>query len=125
MMKVFAFSFVLFVFLKVVTSQDCESAGEEVATCVSDLDKLPLYDDAFLDTLETDEEKEAVLCCALDDMDDCVKRHLAGNCAHLAGLVSQYAREVFLEEIADEAGTLSCPPGVKRMCDALRSLAGN
>ncbi|XP_064487867.1 uncharacterized protein LOC135400065 [Ornithodoros turicata] len=121
-MKVFAFSFMLFGLLRVVTS-DCVAAAEAAGLCVTRLGKLQEYDDDFVGYLGTRDEKQALVCCGLDDLDGCIRRHLVGSCAYMVDPVSAYARVVFLKEVAHKVETPSCRAHLKNACNALRSRA--
>ncbi|XP_064487864.1 uncharacterized protein LOC135400060 [Ornithodoros turicata] len=122
-MKVAAFSLMLFGFVKVVSASECDSAYETVTTCLANLEELPLYADDFVESLH-DEEKKDLFCCAFEDLDNCVDRHMVGNCASLASTVRNYGREMVLNELEREYGKLPCGADPKERCRPMRSRVG-
>ncbi|XP_064487865.1 uncharacterized protein LOC135400061 [Ornithodoros turicata] len=121
-MKVFVTSFMLLGLLKVVTS-DCETEGKDVLNCLENLDNVPEYRDDFLLSLSTQDEKQAFACCVLDDLDVCIRRHLVGNCAHVADVASRYGRQMFETAVRDLVEPVPCTEDLKNACSALRSKA--
>ncbi|XP_064487862.1 uncharacterized protein LOC135400059 [Ornithodoros turicata] len=119
-MKVAAFSLMLFGFVKVVTASECDNSFDTVNTCLANLEELPLYADDFLESLN-DEEKNDLVCCALEDLDNCIVSHMVGNCASLASRVRNYGRELVLNELAGGYGRLPCQ---EDPCRPLRSRVG-
>ncbi|XP_064487866.1 uncharacterized protein LOC135400063 [Ornithodoros turicata] len=121
-MKVFVISFMLLGLLKVVTS-DCETEGKDVLNCLENLENLPEYTDDFILSLDTQDERRPFVCCVLEDLDVCVRRHLVGNCAHVADVASSYGRQMFLEAIRELVEPAPCTEDLKNACSALRSKA--
>ncbi|XP_064490008.1 uncharacterized protein LOC135401498 [Ornithodoros turicata] len=114
-MKVLAFTLVFLALISLVMSF-CQNEAQRAAECVQ-----TLMDSWKFDEVESEEDKNGVICCVADDIEGCVRSHLTGRCSTYGSLVSERARGTFFAILAGDREADFCTARAGPTCSALKS----